>query len=189
MKLPASRILFFLLALAGAQLACTISMGGPAYPATRIAVSTKAVSEFNQNLMAAQTAAVQSGILAVSITETQATSLLANNLDTQTDPFILDPQVYLRDGQIQIYGKASRGNLEANVRITLSAALNPDGKPVVTVTSADFGPLPAPVGLNDTISAMIDQAFTGTIGPAATGLRLESITITNGILTLTGRVK
>ena len=189
MKLPESRILFLLLALACAQFACTISLGGPAYPATRISVSTGAVSEFNQNLMAAQTAAAKSGSLTVTINETQATSLLANNLDTQTDPIIQEPQVYLRDGQIQVFGKASRGNLEANVRIILSAALNPEGKPLVTVTSADFGPLPAPVGLNDTISAIIDQAFTGAIGPAATGLRLESITITNGIMTLTGRVK
>ena len=189
MKLPACKVLFFLLALASAQLACTLFIGGPAYPTTPIAVSTEAVASFNQNLQAAQTAAVQSGLLSMTVNETQATSLLANNLDSQTDPFIQFPQVYLRDGQIQIYGKAVRGNLEANVRIILSATLDPNGKPIVTVSSADFGPLPAPSGLNETVSSLIDQAFSGTFGPAATGLRLETISIADGTMTITGRVR
>jgi hypothetical protein len=53
----------------------------------------------------------------------------------------------------------------------------------------DFGPLPAPDSINGTISKMVDEAFSGAIGPAATGFRLESITIENGTMTLTGRVK
>ena len=189
MKLPSIKVLFFLLTLAAAQFACTVFVGGPAFPTTSIAVSTEAVTSFTRDLQAAQTAAAQTGILSVTINETQATSLLANNLDAQTDPFIQNPQVYLRDGEIQVYGKAVRGNVEANIRMILSASLSPDGKPVVTVSSADFGPLPAPKGLNDTVTTLIDQAFTGTFGPAATGLRLETITIADGKMTITGRVK
>ena len=189
MNLHNKKILLFLLALACVQLACTIFIGGPAYPAAPIAISTEAIASFNQQLQAAQTAAVQNGILSVTINETQITSLLAAKLDAQTDPFIQEPQVYLRNGEIQVYGKASRGNLEANIRIVLTATLDADGKPVVKVSSTDFGPLPAPQGFNDTVSGLIDQAFTGTFGPAATGLRLESITIEDGSMTLTGRVK
>jgi hypothetical protein len=171
------------------QLACTVFVGGPPYPTTPIAVSTEAVASFEQQVQAAQTAASQSGSITLTINETQITSLLAMYLDSQPDPFIQNPQVTLRNGEIQVYGKASRGNLEANVRVVLTAQIDPDGHQVITVTSANFGPLPAPKGLNDTISALIDQAFSGTIGPAATGLRLESITIADGTLTLTGRVK
>jgi hypothetical protein len=36
---------------------------------------------------------------------------------------------------------------------------------------------------------MIDEAFTGALGPAASGLRIESINIANGVMTLTGRLK
>jgi len=175
--------------LALASLACTISAGGPDYPQTPIAVSTEAIGTFEQQLQVAQTAAAESGLISLSINETQITSLLAEKLNAQTDPFIRDPQVYLRDGQIQVYGKASRANVEANVRIILSATIDAEGKPVITVSSADFGPIPAPDGLNNSISGFVDELFTGSFGPAATGLRLESINIADGMMTITGRIK
>ena len=175
--------------LALASLACTVFVGGPEYPSTPIAVSTEAVGSLNDQIHAAQTAAAQNGVMTLTVNETQITSLLASKLETQTDPFLRDPQVYLRNNEIQVYGKVRQGNLEANVRIVLSASIDAEGKPVIAVTSADFGPLPAPEGLNKTISALIDETFTGALGPAASGLRLESITIAEGVMTLTGRVK
>jgi hypothetical protein len=33
------------------------------------------------------------------------------------------------------------------------------------------------------------EAFTGSFGPVATGLRIETITIADGIMTLTGRIR
>ena len=182
-------ILLSLLAVALMQLACTIFVGGPAYPANPIAVSTEAIGSFSQQLQIAQTAAAQSGTLTLTVNETQITSLLANYLDSKTDPLIQNPQVTLQNGEIQVYGKVSRGNFEANVRIVLAVSIDPEGNPVISVSSTDFGPLPAPNGLNETISTLIDQAFTGSFGPAATGLRLESIHIADGSMTLTGRVK
>ncbi len=178
-----------ILSLILASLACTVFVGGPDYPSTPIAISTEAVASLDLQLQAAQTAAAQSGTLTITINETQITSLLATKLDSQTDPFIRDPQVTLRNGEIQVYGKATQGNLQANVRIILVASLDAEGKPSITVKSADFGPLPAPEGLNNTISAFISQAFTGSIGPAATGIRLESINIADGVMTLSGRIQ
>ena len=147
------------------------------------------LDNLDQQIQAAQTAAAESGIITININETQITSLLASKLNSQPDPFIQNPQVYLRDGTIQIYGLATQGSLQANIRVVLSATLDPEGKPLLSVTSTDFGPFPAPQGLNETISSFIDQAFTGAIGPAATGLRLETINIADGILTITGKVK
>jgi hypothetical protein len=49
--------------------------------------------------------------------------------------------------------------------------------------------MPVPVGLKDTVTATIQEAYTGAIGPAAIGFRLESITIANGTMTITGRTK
>jgi hypothetical protein len=178
-----------ILSLTLASLACTVFVGGPDYPSTPIAVSTEAVGSLDDQVHAAQTAAAQNGMMTLSVNETQITSLLAAKLDAQADPFIRNPQVYLRNNEIQVYGKATQGNLEANVRIVLAASIDAEGKPVITVTSADFGPLPAPEGLNKTISALLDEAFTGALGPAAVGLRLESITIADGVMTLAGRVK
>ncbi len=187
-KVPIA-LLVLILPLALAAFACTIFVGGPDYPATPIPVSTDAVGSLNDEIATAEAGAASSGTITLTINESQITSILATNLDQQTDPFITNPQVYLRDGTIQVYGKAVQGNLQANVRIVLSASVDADGKPAISVTSADFGPLPAPSGLNDAISSLVDEAFTGALGPAATGFRLESISIADGVMTLTGRIK
>jgi hypothetical protein len=182
--------LLALTALALAGLACRISAGGPEYPKTAIPVSTEAIGSLDQQIQTAQTAAAsQDGLITVSITETQITSLLAARLAEQTDPFITDPQAYLRDGQIQLYGTAHQGNVDATVRIILSATVDDQGKPVISVVSTDFGPIPAPEGLNNTISGFIGELFTGSLGPAATGLRLDSISIADGVMTLTGKIQ
>lgn len=189
MKINQSLLLFLVLVVALIPLACTVFVGGPSYPDIPITVSTEAVGSFSQQLQVAQTAAVQSGMITVTINETQITSLLATNLESVSNPFIQYPQVYLQNGEIQVYGKVTQGNLQANARIVLTTALNPDGQQVIKVTSTDFGPFPIPAELNNSISAMIDQAFTGAFGPAITGLRIEAINIEDGVLTLTGRVK
>ena len=189
MKRTSLVILPLILSLALATLACAVSLGGPSYPDTPIPVSTEDVGIVEKQFEDAATAAANSGTLTLNITESQLTALVAAKLSQQEEPIITEPQVYLRDGQIQIYGKAVRGNFQANVRIVLTASVNENGKPAISVVSVDFGPLPAPDSINNTISKMVDEAFSGAIGPAATGFRLESITIQNGTMTLTGRVK
>lgn len=189
MKKNERRILMTLLSLLLASLACTIQAGGPAYPETRIPISTESAASLEEQVHAAQTAAAQNGALTFSVSESQLTSLVAARLAKDESPLISDPQVYLRDGQIQIYGKARQGVLEVNVRIVISASVNAAGQPEIAVVSTDFGPLPAPEGLNKTITALVQEAFTGALGPAATGFRLESITIADGLMTLTGRVR
>lgn len=182
-------ISLMLLALAFASLACTMFVGGPDYTEKAIPVSTESVGQLQDELQKAKDAALQTGVLTLTINEMQLTSLLTYKLQEDPDPFITDPQVYLRDGQIKIYGKAVQGNFEANVGIVLSITLDTEGKPVINVVSADFGPLPAPTGLNSAISAAVEEAFTGSIGPAAIGFRLETVTIADGVMTLSGRTK
>jgi hypothetical protein len=36
---------------------------------------------------------------------------------------------------------------------------------------------------------MVQEAYTGTVGPVATGLRVESITIAEGIMIVVGRIR
>ncbi len=189
MKKSKISILLTIFALTLASLACTMFVGGPDYPETPIPVSTDAVGNLEKQIQAAQATAAQSGTLSFTIDESQLTSLLATKLAEQPDPLLTEPQVYLRDGEVQVFGKVVKGSFQVNVRIVFTISLDAEGKPVISVTSADFGPLPAPEGLNSAISAMMDEAFTGMIGPAALGFRLESVTIADGIMTLTGRVK
>ncbi len=170
-------------------LACSIFMGGPAYPDTPIPVSTEAVQSLQDSIQQAVADGAQSGTVTLKITESQLTSYLAFKLAAQDKPLITEPQVLLRDGQMTVFGKAQSGILTANVSITMQVNVDANGQPTINITQQDFGPLPAPQGLNDAVSALMEEAFTGSLGPVATGFRLETISIADGVMTVTGRIK
>lgn len=186
-----------LLTLALTSLACTIFVGGPDYSSLPpIPISSDSAESIRQELARAMEAAAQTGVITINLTEPQITSYLASRLQTdpnlqQSDrqPLISNPQVYLRDGQMQIYGSTRRGMFAANIGIIVNMGVDANGEPQIDVASADFGPFPAPEGLKDAITAMVREAYTGSLGPVATGLRIESISIANGVMTVTGRVR
>ena len=187
----------FLLTLALTSLACTVFVGGPDYSSLPpIPVSAEAAASIQDELKRAAEAAAQTGVITVNLTEPQITSYLAARIQTdpslqQSDnkPLITNPQVYLRDGQMQIYGKTQKGIFAANIGIIVNMGVDANGEPQIDVVSADFGPFPAPEGLKDAITAMVREAYTGSLGPVATGLRIEVISIANGVMTVTGRVR
>jgi hypothetical protein len=189
--------LVYLLVLLGSTLACTVFVGGPDYSdLDPIPVSTEAAQSLHEEIVKALESGVQSGIVTITISEPQITSYLAlrmqNEPTLQTnnqEPFFTEPQVYLRDGQMKIYGKTRQGLFAANIGIILNVGVDELGKPKIEVASADFGPFPAPEGINEAISLFIEEAFTGSFGPVATGLRIETVVIADGILTLSGRIR
>jgi hypothetical protein len=197
MKINKLGLPLFLLGLVITSLACAIFVGGPDYSnLPPIPVSAEAAESIKEELRRAFEAGAQTGVVTINITEPQITSYLAARLQTdpslqQSDkkPLMTDPQVYLRDGQMQIYGKTQQGIFTANIAIIVTMGVDANGQPLIEITSADFGPFPAPEGLKDAITAMVREAYTGSLGPVATGLRIETISIANGVMTITGRIR
>ncbi len=186
--LTRKRLFSVLLVLILSALACTINIGGPALPNEKIPVSTEAVEAMQNEIKQAVLDAVD-GEVTIHITEEELTSYLTFKLAGDENALFQEPQVYLRDQQIQIYGQAQAGKFTATIGIIVTATIGPEGKPVLEIVSADFGPLPVPDGLKKALTDMITEAYTGSLGPVATGFRLESIDIQNGVMTLTGRIK
>ncbi len=178
------------IALLLTTLACSIFVGGPAYPTEAISPTADATSPSLQDQVQQEvTANAQTGEISLDITEGQLTAWLAQQLSQQANPIITEPRVYLQAGQIKIYGKATSGVLSANVSITAEASVDSNGQPQINIVSTDFGPIPAPQGFNDALAASFREAFTGWLGPVATGFRLETISIGDGVMTVTGRFK
>lgn len=194
-KIPALPI--FLTTLILASLACTVFVGGPdTSDLPAIPVSPEAEQSLKDEMKRAFEAGAATGAVTLNITETQITSYLYYRMQSdpslqQTDsqPLITDPQVYLRDGQMKIYGKTQQGMFAANIGIIINVGIDANGLPKIEIASADFGPFPAPDGLKEALTAAIQEAYTGAIGPAATGLRIETINIADGTMTITGRIK
>ena len=57
------------------------------------------------------------------------------------------------------------------------------------LTTAEVGPIPAPGALKDSVSAILTEAFTGTLGSLATGIRVTSLAITNGEMAIVGELR
>ncbi len=189
MKPRKAIILSGFIVLALATLACSIFVGGPAYPSAIIPASTEAVQNLHDQIQQSMTQAASTGTISLNITEEQMTSYLTFLLQSQANPLVMEPQVLLRNGQMQVLGKVQQGLLVANVSLTMNVGLDDQGQPKIQITQTDFGPLPAPQGINDAASALIAEAFTGSLGPVATGFRLQSITIADGVMTVSGRIK
>jgi hypothetical protein len=182
--------LTFLIILLLTSMACTIFVGGPDYPAQTVPVSSTEVQTMQAQVEQAMNAGAETGLVTLQITESQLTSYIALKMQEKANPPFTEPQILLRNGQLQIYGKIDRGMFAANMVITMNVSIDQStGLPKIEIASADFGPFPAPEGLNAAISAIIEEAFTGSLGPVATGFRLESIEIADGIMTMTGRIK
>src|SRR5215217_5447345 len=128
-----------LLTLVLTSLACTVFVGGPDYSSLPpIPVSNEAVESIGAELQRAIEAGAQTGVITVNLTEPQITSYLAARLQNdpslqQTDkkPLITEPQVYLRDGQMQIYGKTQQGMFTANFGILVNMGVDANGQPQI----------------------------------------------------------
>jgi hypothetical protein len=186
----------FLITLLLTSLACTIFVGGPDYSDLAPIPSSPADADaLKEQIRQAFEAGITTGTVSFTITEAQITSVLTQrlqsdpNLQNEKKPLISDPQVYLRDGQMKIYGKTQQGLFTANIGIIVNIGVDELGKPKIEITSADFGPFPVPDGIKEAMTAMISEAYTGSLGPVATGLRIESIVIANGNMTIAGRIK
>ena len=181
---------FFFIVLLLASLSCTVFVGGPDYPAQSVPFSADEVQSMRTQIEQAVNAGAETGVVTLQITESQLTSYMTLKMQEQTNPPFTDPQVLLRNGQMQMYGKINRGVFAANMVITMNVSVDATTSlPKLEIAKADFGPFPAPEGLNTAISAVIGEAFTGSVGPVALGFRLETISIADGIMTLTGRIK
>jgi hypothetical protein len=190
MKTKTFPLTFFFIVLVLTSMACKVFVGGPEYPTQTVPVSTEEVQSMETQIEQALAAGAETGIVTLQLTESQLTSYIALKLQEQTNPPFTEPQVLLRNGQMQLAGKINRGMFAANMLITMNVSVDPaTNLPKIEIASADFGPIPAPEGLNAAISAAIDEAFTGSLGPVAIGFRLESISIADGVMTLTGRIK
>ena len=128
------------------------------------------------------------GEVTVSITETELTSFMADKLTSVPDTTFSDPQVFLRDGKIKMYATITTSNFIANALIVLNTAVV-DGKVTATIEKADFGPIPVPASLLDSLTKTINDDLLSLMDKLPAGVQLKSIAIADGVMTLTANVK
>ena len=178
-----------ILALAVASLACSVFIGGPPLPDPPIPNSPEALLTLRADIEKAVFESLTEGTLRLTITQEQLTAFLASRLSMQEPPILAEPQVVLGEQEMVVYGRVRSGIFEATMAVTAQFAVDQSGQPQFRISHGELGPLPMPQALRDSIAAAVDEALTGYIGPVAIGFRLESIEISNGIMTVTGRLR
>lgn len=178
------RYVLVMLTLVLAGLACALP-GGPKLPASPIPVSTEAAGELQTTVQTAVAEAGQTGTLELTFNEEQITSYVAVKLAEQADAPFTDPQIFLRDGKIQVFGKAHAGQLTATASIVMSASVDTNGHLSLSVDEADFGPVPVPDNILQNISTQLETALTEQTG---SNFVLSGVIITEGTMQLTGTV-
>lgn len=168
-------------------LACNLFKGAPTPPAPPIPVTTESVEELHQNLENAAATAATSGEFNVDFTEAQLTSLIALELAKETDQSVTNAQVYLRDGQIQLFGTITTENGQsADGTVFFTIAADAQGKLSVKVVSAFIGSVPIPTAILDQITSRLDQSLNQQISLDGNQVVVESITIADGVMKVKG---
>lgn len=170
-------------------IACQIDVGGPEPPGVSIPIQPSEAELLRSKWQSALESAAETDQVSILIDEAQMTAFLAERIADRDQPLIREPQVYLRDNQIQIFGIAERGILKATLLITVTPEITEDGDILFELSEASVGPVPAPSALKSTISAVLTEAFTGSIGSLATGIKISSLAIANGEMTIVGELR
>jgi uncharacterized protein YpmS len=173
------------LGLVVVALACNAPLFGP----TAIPVSTEAAGQLVETLTSITPG--PSGEITVSMTQEQLTSFVAIELAKTPEVPIKNPQIALDNGTITLTGQMDSGiGFEADVEIDMTAEVGADGKPDVTITSAQLGPLPVPQEVLDGASDVVSQSLADEIdNQAGVEVHLDTLTIDDGVLTATGTVQ
>lgn len=172
-----------------ATLACQLRLGGPKPPSPPVDIPSDATARLKEAWTSALAAAGQTGEFTLTVNEAQLNGLLGEKLEAEANPPLIQPQVYLRQGQIQVYGVSTQGLVQARVHISIRPFIDPDGQLEFEIPSAEFGPLPAPDALKEAATDSINELFAGAIEQVAIGIRVTSIVISDGQMAIVATIR
>jgi hypothetical protein len=173
--------------LAAVSLACNLPFFSPRTPAPPIPVTTEAVQSLEETAQDAYEGIQQGESVSLVITEAQLTSLVALKLQETGDQTITNPQIYLRDGKIQVIGNVNRDNLTATAEVVVAVGVDSSGQANFDIESAKLGPFPLPENLISQLETRLNLIFQQQIASLAPNMVIESIQIADGQMTIEGR--
>lgn len=133
--------------------------------------------------------AIQTGSFSVTITEGQFTDFINRKNTQNPNASLSNIQVFLRDGQVQLYATTESDPNSTSVQITATVAVTEDGQLQFNVVSAKLGNFPIPDSILTSISDSINNALNGQGTSGAENIHITSIVIADGYMTITGTLK
>lgn len=182
------RLLLIISVFVVVSLACnlgtSLSKSRPTIP-----VTTESAQSLEETAQAAMDAAAKQGEVNLVIDEAQVTSMLAFELQKSGQQFISDPQVYLRDGQMQIYGDVKSETITAQGMLIIEPQVDAAGRVNFDVVSAKVGPFPVPGDMVTEIETNLNRVITQQLEELAPNSYIDSLVIADGLMTIKGNTR
>lgn len=125
----------------------------------------------------------------IALTEGQLNAIIQQELGQQTGETIRDLQLRLQNGQIHLTGTVTQNGLNLPLNLAIEAGTNGQGGITFHVVSASAGPLPLPQSMRDQIEALLNQNLQPVINQLSNNMYIESITISDGVMNVTGHTQ
>lgn len=154
---------------------------------TPITITNESANNLRKDLSTAVEQLKDGEKVTLVIDEAELTSLVAVELDKQSDPILYEPQIYLREGGVQIIGKVLQSGFMVPAQLNLILTTNSAGTPQINITSAKIGPLELPDSMLVELTSQVDSALMHNVRPRIKDIFVESILIADGLMTITGR--
>lgn len=126
------------------------------------------------------------GQVSVTLTQDQLTAYLVQALASNPDAPLSDPRIVLQNGQGELYGKVQQGPISADTRVVFTVFVDANSQLGVNILSAEVGSVPLPSSVLDQLTALVNQNLNKAIQSNSSGIKIESVTIGDGTLTITG---
>ena len=183
-------ILLLVCIMVSASLACNFRGFGRQASAETIPVSAEAADSLQEKVDdALEKLASGVGEVTLTIDEVELTSIVAFELQKVQEPQILDPQIRLRDGQIQISANLDQGNILAPIQMVIAVEAGEDGYPQYQIISAMMGPVPLPELITDQLKGMIDNVLAEKLRSRSNQVFIRRIVIADGVMIIQGEAR
>lgn len=120
------------------------------------------------------------------VSEDELNKIVSNELAKQDQQLLSDPQINLMDGKIIVTGIVQQSGFSLETEIELVPAIDSSGLPYIEVVSMSVGPFSVPQDFQDEITSTVNDLIITQLINSEVDLQVDSITITENQLTITG---
>lgn len=181
--------LITLLVLSIVSLACNLPLLGEAPPTPSVSNLTPAANSWDELKFEQVEGEEENELVKLFLDESHITEIVASELQDLEGASIRDVQVFLREGQVQVFGNAQVQGISADSRIILTPQVDLMGKPHFEIVSAHYSLFPLPDDIIANLQVSINQTLISYLEPMISGISVTKISISEGLMTITGREK
>jgi len=183
------RIILLLITLTLTSLACNLGGRLLEKPRETIPVTTEAVEGLMGKVKKLESLVQSGDVVELIITETEITSLVVFELMDQSPQPLDNIQIYLRDGQIQVFGTYRESGLSLPLEVVATPIVSAVGVLSISLDTVKIGPVAAPDVLQKQAQSLVDEVVLRAVNDrAGESFIVNNVSISDGQMIINGLI-